>query len=116
MPAGPMRQLLAWERREDVNPDFPEDYGNTQSAFVTQFTMHAGRKALRGSEAVQAARLDGTQPYILTVRQCDQARLIRTDWQARDVRTGRVLQVKSIMDPTDRGAYLDIMVVEGVAG
>lgn len=116
MPAGPMRQLLAWERREDVNPDFPEDYGNTQSAFVEQFRMHAQRRAMRGGESVMASRLDGTQPYILTIRQCDMARRIRTDWQARDVRSGQELQVKSIVDPTDRGAVLDIMVVDGVAG
>ena len=116
MPAGPMRQLLAWERREDVNPDFPEDYGNTQSDWVEQFRCSAARQAMRGGEAVLSSRLTGTQPYIVTIRQCDQARQIRTDWRARDVRSGQVLQVKSIMDPTDRGAFFDIMVVEGVAG
>ena len=116
MPAGPMRQLLAWERREDVNPDFPEDYGNTQSDWVEQFRCAAARQAMRGGETVLASRLAGTQPYIVTIRQCAAARQIRTDWRARDVRSGQVLQVKSIMDPTDRGAFFDIMVVEGVAG
>jgi len=116
MPAGPMRQMLAWEKREGVNPDFPEDYGNTQSEWVEQFRCAAARQAMRGGEAVLSARLTGTQPYIVTIRQCFAARQIRTDWRARDVRSGQVLQVKSIMDPTDRGAVLDIMVVEGVAG
>jgi len=112
MPAGLMRRLVAWEKREEVD----DGYGNTQGAFVEIFRGHAERTPLKGGESVLSARLQGTQPYVLRIRQSALSRTVTTDWQARDVRSGQIMQVKSIADPTDRGAYLDIMVTEGVGG
>ncbi|MGU3494216.1 head-tail adaptor protein [Xanthobacteraceae bacterium A53D] len=107
-----MRHLVAWEKRAAID----DGYGNTEGDFVEQYRCHAERTAMRGGETVIASRLQGTQPYVLRIRQCAAARTITPDWQARDVRSGQVTQIKSIADPDDRGAYLDIMVVEGVAG
>ncbi|MCW0235277.1 MAG: head-tail adaptor protein [Ferrovibrio sp.] len=113
--AGAMTRLLSWQKRVETNPDAPDDYGNTRSDWAEQYRCHSRRIPMRGGEGVQASRLQGTQPYVLQIRQCEAARLIRTDWRAVDTRSGQILQVKTITDPDDRGAYLDIMVVEGVA-
>lgn len=113
--AGAMTRLLSWQKRVETNPDAPNDYGNTQSVWTEQFRSNAARTPMRGGESVMAARLQGTQPYVLRIYQSAAARAVRTDWRAVDVRSGQVLQVKAISDPDDRGAVLDVLVVEGAA-
>lgn len=113
--AGYLCERVAFDRREDVNPDEPADYGNTTSQFVEQFVVAAGIQAKFGGEAVTAARLQGQQPVTIKVRQSDQTRLIKEDWRARDVRSGTEYAIRSIVDPDGKRAWLEILTQTGVA-
>ncbi|UEM09018.1 head-tail adaptor protein [Bradyrhizobium barranii subsp. barranii] len=109
--AGALRHRIAFDRREDVD----DGYGNTQSEFVEQFVVWAGVEARFGGETVTAARLSGQQPLTITVRRSEQTARIKTDWQARDTRTGETYNIRSIADPTDAGAFLELLCQAGVA-
>lgn len=103
--AGELRHRVAFDRREDVE----DEYGNTQSQFVEQFVVAAKVQAKFGGEAVTAARLTGQQPVTIVVRQSSQTRQIAENWRARDVRSGVEYAIRSIVDPDDRRAWLEIL-------
>lgn len=113
--AGEYRHRVAFDRRQDVNPDAPLDLGNSQSEFVEQFVVAASVQAKFGGEAVLADRLTGQQTWTVTVRQSTQTRQITTDWRARDVRNGTVWAIRSLVDPDDLRADIEILVQSGVA-
>lgn len=111
MAAVSLRHRIAFEKREDVD----DGYGNTKSDFVEQFVVWTGVQARFGGETVTAARLSGQQPLTLTVRQSSQTEQITTEWRARDVYSGEIYNIRSIADPTDSGAYFDLLCQAGVA-
>jgi head-tail adaptor len=113
--AGELRHRIAFDKRQDVNPDAPDDLGNVQSVFVEQFVVWAKVQAKFGGEAVAAARLVGQQPVTIVVRSSAQTRRIATDWRARDVCTGTIYAIRSIVDPDDRRQWLEILTQTGVA-
>ena len=79
--------------------------------------MHACRAAflwLRGGETVQAARLTGRQPVVVTIWNCAAAREITPDWRMRDARSGTVYNVRTIV-PSDDRATLELTCESGVA-
>ncbi|WP_313666101.1 phage head closure protein [Shinella sp.] len=67
-------------------------------------------------ESVTAARLQANQPYNLTVRSNDRTRGITAAWRVRNVRTGKEYNIKTVVNPDERNAYLEMLVVEGEAG
>lgn len=83
--------------------------------FQTQCTVRAHLQPLKGSEAVQAARLQGRQPYILTIRQSSQTRPLNTAWQVVDARNvnRKFAVVAPPTDPDSDRAWLEVMIVEG---
>ncbi|TXH84831.1 MAG: head-tail adaptor protein [Rhizobium sp.] len=109
--AGDLRHRVAFEVRT------PEDdgYGNAEGAFVEQFVMAAKVQAKFGGETVTAARLSGEQPVTIVVRQCVQAKQITTDWRARDTRSGVIYNIRSVVDPDDRGRWLELLCQSGAA-
>lgn len=114
--AGSLRESILCQKRGDLS----DGWGGTvpgAGEFTTQFTVSASLRPLRGSEAVQAARLDGRQPYVCTVRNTAQTRKIVTSWQLVDARdTNRVFAVTSPpADPNGRNQWLEFIVTEGVA-
>lgn len=109
--AGELRHRVAFDKRVDVD----DGHGNTQGAFVEQFIVSAKVQAKFGGEAVTAARLTGQQPVTIVVRQSSQTRQIAVDWQARDVNSGQVYAIRSIVDPDDRRAFFEILTQIGVA-
>ncbi len=113
--AGELSHKVAFDKRQDVNTDAPDDLGNTQSVFVEQFVVSAKVQAKFGGEAVIAARLTGQQPVTIVVRQSSKTLLIRDDWRARDAREGTEYAIRSIVDPDDGGAWLEILCQTGVA-
>lgn len=113
--AGELRHRVAFDRREDVNPDSPDDLGNTQSAFVEQFVVAAKVQAKFGGEAVTAARLTGQQPVTITVRYSSNTAKIATNWRARDVRSGQEYAIRSIVDTDDRRQWIEILTQTGTA-
>jgi SPP1 family predicted phage head-tail adaptor len=111
--AGDLRERISFQRRVSVD----DGWGNTSGAgeFETQFTVWANLRPLRGNETVMAARLEGRQPHILTVRQSSDTRRITTAWQAVDARNPtRVFAVTAPpADPTGKRQWLEILVTEG---
>ena len=93
-----------------------DGYGNEQAATWTQAFIVAARiKPARGAESVQAARLAGKQPVVITVRVSDNTKLITTDWRARNVRSGEVYNIRSKVNPDERSAFFDLECEAGVA-
>ena len=85
--------------------------------FATQFTVSAGMKPRTGGEGVDAARLGGTQPFVVTMRNSSQTRQITTAWRLVDARNAnRVFAVTSPpADPDGRNQWLEFLAVEGQA-
>src|SRR5258708_3008741 len=110
-----MRHRIAFDERQTVNPDSPADLGSTQSIFVEQFVVWASVQAKFGGEAVLAARLAGQTTAILTVRLSSDTELIKPDWRARDVNEDVEYNIRSIVDPTDSGEFLEMLCQTGVA-
>lgn len=110
---GELRHRVAFDKREDVNPDAPDDLGNTYSAFVEQFVVWGKVQAKFGGEAVTAARLQAQQPVTIVVRQNSQTNQIKPDWQARDTKSGEVYAIRSIVDPDDKRQFWEILTQTG---
>lgn len=81
-------------------------------------TIWAHMQPLVGSESVQAARLGGKQPYVLTVRQSATTRAIDETWRLADDRNpNRNFAVTAPpIDPDGDRAWLEILIVEGKGG
>lgn len=92
----------------------PDGYGGTVEGFAERVVTSARRVFKRGGEGVLAARLEGRQPAILTIRMSGQARAITTAWRARDTRSGVVYNIRSV-EPSEDRAWLEMLVEGGVA-
>lgn len=108
--------------RERVHCQFPGEQDDGWGSplpgageFATQFTVAAGMKPRTGGEGVDAARLGGTQPFVVTVRNTSQTRQITTAWRFVDARNeSRVFAVTSPpADPDGRNQWLEFLAVEG---
>ncbi|MDX0597154.1 head-tail adaptor protein [Sinorhizobium medicae] len=111
--SGRMRQRLHFQKR----PEGEDDYGNPQSGpYETVFTVAAELIPLRGGEPVQAARLVGVQPYTVRIRSCAAAREVTTAWRIVDARNAsRVMNIRTVTNPDQKNAWLDLLVDDGVA-
>lgn len=89
--------------------------GGTINGWEEHFQCLAHYRFLRGGETVQAARLEGRQPLIITVRSSSETRQVQTQWRIRDARSGTVFQVKAV-NPTEDRRFLEILAESGVAG
>lgn len=114
MPAGELRELVAFEERSDSD----DGYGNiTAGPFVQRFAVPARIKPSIGigSETVQAARLAGQQPVVIRVRLTRDTAKVTPDWRAKNARTGTLYNIKSLANLDEHGAYLDVLAVAGEA-
>jgi head-tail adaptor len=103
-------ELVAFDNpRETV-----DDYGGVATAFGEGYRCRAKFLYLRGGETVQASRLEGRQPVVVTIRQSALARTITADWRMRDVRRGDTYNIRSIVPSNDRG-WLELTCEKGVA-
>ncbi len=80
----------------------------------TDFTVRANIRYLRGGETVQAARLTGKQPVVVTVRRSSQTAALTTDDGMRDARTGTKYNIRSVVTTDDR-QFMEITAESGVA-
>lgn len=111
MGAGELRERVAFDRRAAAD----DGYGNQVSSWEEQFVVWARVQPLKGGEGVQAARLAGTQPVIIRVRQSSNTIQITSDWRARDARKGTLFNITSMANMDEKGAYLDVLATSGGA-
>lgn len=110
--AGELSHKVAFDARTVVD----DGYGNPVSGdWAQQFIVNAKVQAKFGGEAVTAARLQGQQPVTIVVRQSSTTLQIKDDWRARDARDGTEYAIRSIVDPDDSGAWLELLCQTGVA-
>ncbi|WP_420852189.1 head-tail adaptor protein [Psychromarinibacter halotolerans] len=114
--------------RERVAFDEPvstsDGSGGQEAGFSEVFKTPAHFRYLRGGETVQAARLEGRQPVVVTVPATPRARRITTDWRMRDINRvtyasdgSAVLGVYAVKAPpvlSEDRAWLEITCETGV--
>ncbi len=88
--------------------------GGTVDGYEEKYACRAGFIYSRGSEAVDAARLEGRAIYKVKIRSSAAARAIRPDWQMRDTRRSVDYNIRGIDAITDRH-WIYIVVESGVA-
>jgi head-tail adaptor len=108
-----LRNKLNFQRRETID----DGAGNEQSGdFATMFSAEAELIPLKGGEPVLAARLTGTQPYIIRIRSCTTAREVDTSWRIIDARNpARIFNITAAVDPSNKNAWIELMATQGVA-
>ncbi|MFC5584440.1 head-tail adaptor protein [Nitratireductor kimnyeongensis] len=119
--AGALNHLVTFQRRV-VESD---PYGNERGAWQDEFTVPARLKPKMGSEEVTASRLQGIQPFIMTVRSSAETRQITPAWRAYDAREGlidgdvqtpaRAFDIKTAANIDERNAYIEMLVVDSGA-
>jgi head-tail adaptor len=109
MKSGNLYDLVAF----DAPTVAPDGYGGTVFGWTEQFVTQANIRFLRGGETVQAARLQGRQPVVVTIRNSTEARNVLPSWRMRDARAGTVYNVRSIVE-TDNRQFLELTAESGV--
>lgn len=110
----------------DAVTETPDGSGGNARTWEQQYACRAKFIYVRGSEAMDAARLQGRSVYKVKVRSSEESRSISTEWRMRDVRRGlpsglgddalpgtryNIREVDAITDP----AWIYIVVESGVA-
>lgn len=95
---------------------FDDEMGNLTEGWSDEFTVWARLQPRVGGESVLAARLTGTQVYLIHVRSSTDTLRISSDWRAVHANDGRVFQIKSPSRNMDeKRAYLEMDAQLGVA-
>jgi head-tail adaptor len=109
---GAMRERVRFEARGYVD----DGMGNLQSGdFAEVYSCAARITPKLGGETVQAARLTGTQPMLITVRMCAVLKGIAADWRVVDVRKKLAYDIKAISNPDEMRKFIEILAVSGLA-
>lgn len=106
--AGELHELFRFDARVETS----DQYGGSEGAFAPVFSCRAKRQFLRGTEAIQSARLEGRQPVVLTIRNSVQGRAVNTDFRAVDARTGATFNITAI-NPTPDRQWIEILAISG---
>lgn len=97
----------------DALAGVPDGSGGEEQDWAEQFTTRAHFRYLRGSEAVIAARLQGKQPVVVTVRANSSTRAITPEWQMRDTRRGTAYNIRTAV-PSDDRLFIELTCESGV--
>lgn len=103
--AGPMVERVALDR--------PAAATDAYGASVDGWTEVVGRcsahiRWLRGGESVQAARLEGRQPAVVTIYRQDALAALGPGWRLRDLnRGGAAMNIRAVV-PTDDRMFLEL--------
>jgi head-tail adaptor len=113
--AGSLRYRLRFAERDTVD----DEYGNPSTGWIDRFTVAGNITAKVGGEAVDAARLAGRQPVILTVRRSPDTRQVTTDWKATEIDSGTEFNIRTAIDPfignSNHGMWIEMIAETGVA-
>lgn len=115
MTAGPLRSRIAFDKREDLSANSPpgDGHGNEEGDWEEQFVRNARLRPKLGGEQVMASRLQGIQPYTITVRFDSETRLIQTSWRARNEADGIIYAILGITNPDEKRKYIELTVQAG---
>lgn len=91
----------------------PVEENHVVTGWETIFSTAARLVPKLGSEDVVANRMQGKQPYVMTVRGETRTRSVTTSWRVVNARTSALYSIKSSANVDERGAYIDFLVVEG---
>lgn len=105
---------MAYAVAFDAPVSSADGFGGTEAGWAEQFNCRAAMRFLRGGETVQAARLTGRQPVVVTIWTSQAARNVTTDWRMRDTRSDVVYNIRSIIPSGDRST-LELTCESGVA-
>ena len=105
-----LMEFATFQERQESDDGFGNKVGN----WVDRFEDRAGVRYLRGSEAVMAARLEGRQPVVVTIRDSARARSVTPEW--RVIIRGIAYNIREPLRPTDqRRRLLECLAESGVA-
>lgn len=107
---GYLQELVAF----DAPAISPDGSGGVEQGWTELFQARAEFIYSRGSEAVDAARLQGRAIYKVKLRSSTQARGLTTDYRMRDVRRNTAYQIREADAITYR-AWVYLIVESGVA-
>lgn len=113
--AGKLTERVTIARRIEMNPDAPNDYGNTVAGWADEGTVAAEFRYAGGGETVMAARLAGRSIMKVVLRSSSITRQIDQTCQIRDARRGTIYQVNEV-DSVTNPAWVYLVVESGVAG
>ncbi len=111
--AASLVESIAFESRQPLD----DGYGNTIAGDWTErYRCRAAFISIKGgTEVVMQARLEDHQNVIMRVRRCSEAEAIAADWRARDLRSGRLYNIRSMTNDNSR-ALIDILCEANVGG
>lgn len=109
--AGSLSERIGFEA--EVEGD--DGYGGVIIGWQEVFIEPARREPRVGSEPVIASRLQGIQPFTMTVRSNERTRTITPAWRARNKRSGVVYAIKSVVNIDERNQWIELLVVQGEA-
>lgn len=91
--------------------------GNTEAGFspTKEFEVAAAIEPKLGGEGVLSARLESRNIVNITVRRSITTMQITPDWCAKDERSGDIYNIRSIIDPDGKNAFLEMLCEKGVA-
>lgn len=104
--AGSLSERIIFQQRLAVD----DGYGGTHEDWQDIFTDNARLMPRMGSETVIASRLQGIQPYTLTVRSHTQTRQVTPAWQAKNARTGETYDIATVVNIDERNAWIEMLV------
>lgn len=110
--AGSLSERIGFEA--EVEGD--DGYGGTIVGWQESFVEAARLEPRVGSETVIASRLQGIQPFTMTVRSNERTRNITPAWRARNKRSGVVYAIKAAVNIDERNQWIELLVVQGEAG
>lgn len=106
--AGDLRDRVRFEQKAEDNRGDRVGAWEPLPSAAPDGAVAAGIRYLRGSEPVVAARLQGKQPAVVTVRASSHTRQITAAFRAVNARTGKVFDIKAVT-PTDDRAWIDFL-------
>jgi SPP1 family predicted phage head-tail adaptor len=113
MQSGDLRERIGFYARVSLD----DGAGNVKAGYGPnpEFILSANVKPKLGGEGVLAGRLTGTNLLNITVRYSSKSTQVTPDWRAKDERSGVIYNIRSIVDPTQKRQWLELLCERGVA-
>ena len=104
--AGALSERIGFEAEVEGE----DGYGGVVVGFAEQFVEAARLEPRVGSESVIAARLQGLQPYTMTIRSNERTRTITPAWRARGYVPGALAAMQSTVNLAARNPWIALLV------